>query len=116
EADLFCPNSVRINFTIYHNQADSLYDRPFLVWRYGPVEKDIYETYRVYGSDPIVEKHSQNPELKALNPFIENELKKDPFTLVNESHQEKYWQDNMKKIVGWRSDVPYSLENIERGK
>ncbi|MCC7667904.1 ABC transporter ATP-binding protein [Liquorilactobacillus satsumensis] len=20
EADLFCPNSVRINFTIYHNQ------------------------------------------------------------------------------------------------
>lgn len=97
-------------------QLTELYDRPFLVWRYGPVERDIYETYKVYGADPITE--SQNPysEYKFLDSFIVTELKKDPFELVNESHQEEYWEKHEKDIHGWRSNVEYSLDNVQFGK
>lgn len=104
-----------INQTYDKKWFDTVYDSPFLVWRYGPVEKDIYETYNIYGASPIIEKNEINPKFNRLNKFIIEKLKKDPFVLVNQSHQEKFWEDNKKEICGWRSDVKYSLDNIKLG-
>ncbi|KAF0468354.1 hypothetical protein GBP40_08420 [Pediococcus acidilactici] len=49
EADLFCPNSVQINFTIYQKFKRNRINRSkdFRIWRYvgmkGLVQKDIYQ-------------------------------------------------------------------------
>lgn len=65
-----------INQTYDKKWFDTVYDSPFLVWRYGPVEKDIYETYNIYGASPIIEKNEINPKFNRLNKFIIENLKK----------------------------------------
>lgn len=90
------------------------YDRPFLVWRYGPVEKDIYERYKVYGSDPILEKNNENENFRSLNDQIIKLLKESAFKLVRKSHEEPFWRDNEKNINGWRSDVEYTLADVAK--
>lgn len=92
----------------------STYDRPFLVWRYGPVEKDIYERYKVYGSDPILEKNNENENFRSLNDQIIKLLKESAFKLVRKSHEEPFWRDNEKNINGWRSDVEYTLADVAK--
>ncbi len=94
---------------------EEMYDKPFLVWRYGPVEEAVYETYKVFGSDPIVEFDEQEDEYKPLNEDIVNLLNKNPFDLVDKSHKEKYWKDHEPDIKGWRSDFEYDLETIKVG-
>lgn len=95
---------------------EEMYDKPFLVWRYGPVEEDVYETYKVFGSDPIVEFDEQEDEYKPLNEDIVNLLNENPFDLVDKSHKEKYWKDHEPDIIGWRSDFEYDLETIKVGQ
>ncbi|MBI0107686.1 Panacea domain-containing protein [Bombilactobacillus mellis] len=97
------------------DQLEELYNEPFMVWRYGPVEKSIYDRYKIYGSYPITEEHCVNKEFENLNQIILTLLKRDPFELVRETHSEEYWQKNKEKIKGWRSDVSYSLSNIKNG-
>lgn len=97
------------------NTIDQLYDSPFLVWRYGPVEKDIYEEYKVYGSDPITAAGANVAELEDLNNEILTLLQKDPFDLVEKSHQERFWEQHQSQIVGWRSDQAYALADILAG-
>lgn len=91
---------------------NSLYNEKFLVWRYGPVEKSIYEHYRIYGPDPITESHGVNKKFSVLNDQLIQLIKQDPFKLVDKSHNEKFWKDNKNKIDGWRSNVEYSLEEV----
>lgn len=93
-------------------QLQSIYDEPFLVWRYGPVVKSIYEKYKIYGSDPITEKGAQCSQLNVLNDEIIKLSHEDVFDLVNKSHLENYWKTNENKIVGWRSNVAYDLGDI----
>lgn len=97
------------------HQLDRMYDSPFLVWRYGPVEKNIYETYNVFVSDPIIESDIQVGELLVLNKTIIHELNENPFQLVNISRQELFWKRHESDIAGWRSNVTYSLDNIKTG-
>lgn len=91
----------------------NLYDTPFLVWRYGPVEKDVYDTYKIFGADPIIEDDVENKSLKPLNKVIVNNLKEDPFSLVNKSHREKYWAEHESDITGWRSNIEYTFKDIK---
>ena len=96
-------------------QLQDIYDEPFLVWRYGQVVKNIYEKYKIYGSDPITENDTQSPELNVLNSEIIKLSNEDVFDLVDKSHSEHYWKANENKIVGWRSNVAYSLGDIING-
>lgn len=91
------------------------YDEPFLVWRYGPVEKNIYEKYSIYGADPITDK--PNPidkysKISWLNEFIKSKLEISVFDMVKQTHLEKFWKDNSQKIDGWVSDIEYKLGDI----
>lgn len=96
-------------------QLQDIYDVPFLVWRYGPVVKNIYEKYKVYGSDPITENDNECQALSVLNDEIIKLSREDVFDLVDKSHMENHWKTNENKIVGWRSNVVYSLEDIVNG-
>ncbi|MDF7671835.1 hypothetical protein PT281_00855 [Lactobacillus sp. ESL0701] len=88
------------------------YNVPFQVWKYGPVVRSIYVQYSVYSSDPIIEDGVDTLELAPLNNDILSRLKEDPFELVNESHEEPFWQKNSKKIYRWTSNVEYSLKDV----
>lgn len=97
-----------------HKDIEAMYDRPFLVWRYGPVEKDIYEKYKIYGSDPILEKNDENKSLRSLNGQIIKLLRESAFKLVRESHKELFWREHEASINGWRSDVKYKLADVAK--
>lgn len=88
------------------------YDRPFEVWRYGPVEREIYEKYKVYGADPITERGTENSEYQGLNSVILQFLRRDPFELIHISHQEKLWRQHETYLIGWRSQIAYTLDDV----
>lgn len=91
---------------------EKTYNQPFEVWRYGPVEREIYEKYKVYGADPITERDVENPEYQVLNSVILQLLHRDPFELVRLSHQEDFWQQHESNIIGWRSRIAYTLSDV----
>lgn len=98
---------------IFSNEFfNNLYDEKFLVWRYGPVEKNIYEKYRVFGSSPINTNYDMIDDFNPLNEIIIGLLEQDTFDLVNKSHEEKYWKEHEKEINGWRSNIQYSLKDV----
>ena len=96
-------------------QLQDIYDVPFLVWRYGPVVQNIYEKYKIYGSDPITENDTQCPQLDILNNEIIRLSNENVFDLVDRSHAEAFWEKYENRIIGWRSNVAYSLEDIANG-
>ncbi|KOY78256.1 uncharacterized protein RZ75_12230 [Apilactobacillus kunkeei] len=101
-----------INKKFNEDFLNNMYNEKFLVWRYGPVEKSLYEHYRIYGPDPITESHDVNKELTVLDDKLIELIKKDPFDLVDKSHNEIFWKNNENKIDGWRSNVEYSLNEV----
>ncbi|TKN13789.1 hypothetical protein DVW83_14330 [Enterococcus sp. VV15] len=88
------------------------YDEQFLVWRYGPVVKDIYEEYSVYGASNIFEPKFQLEQYNNLNDIIDSLLQEKTSALVNQSHKHKRWFSNKQFIQFGRSDVPYNLEDL----
>lgn len=101
-----------INHRFSESALMRIYDKPFLVWRYGPVEKDIYDEYRIYGVDPIIEPNKSNSDFESLNEKIISLLEEDPFELVQQSHDETFWREHESAIDGWRSSVSYSLRDV----
>lgn len=93
-------------------KLEKIYDCPFRVWRYGPVVKEIYDSYRIYGANPIIEDERETILFQPLNDIIVYLLKENSFDLVNRSHQEKFWRKNEMHIIGWRSNIKYSLKDI----
>lgn len=89
-----------------------MYDVPFEVWKYGPVERSIYEEYKPYGASGILDKYEENQEMTFLNETVLKYLSEEPFDLVNESHRELFWKNHEKDITGWRSNVKYSFKNV----
>ncbi|WP_273722779.1 Panacea domain-containing protein [Leuconostoc mesenteroides] len=97
---------------IERSVLEQMYDEPFQVWRYGPVVRTVYEKYNIYSGSPIIEPGETQKSIEPLNSVIEIFLRKNPFELVNASHNELYWKQNKEKIIGWRSDVNYSISDI----
>lgn len=97
--------------------VNRFYDKKFLVWRYGPVVKDIYEEYQINGAEPLIE----TP--KVIDDFsdtrLENEIEKllneSIFKLVDISHTDEHWIKNEQQIDGWRSNVEYSIDDLKNG-
>lgn len=92
-----------------------MYDEPFLVWRYGPIVASIYDNYRIFGADPIVENDEPINEFRNLDDTIVQLLNENAFDLVNRSHQERFWRENESQIDGWRSNVAYRIRDIKKG-
>lgn len=91
---------------------NDMYNQPFYVWRYGPIERDTYEHYRIFLDDPITERYDLLDEFNPINNKLIELLNQDPFKLMNLSQQEKFFKDNEHEINGWRSNVAYPLSAI----
>lgn len=98
------------------NELVDLYDTPFYVWRYGPIEPRIYAQFKIYGSDAITELVEYHDRLKSLDAVILQLLTQNSFDLVEKSCQEAFWQARHTEIKHWRSDVAYSLADILTGQ
>ena len=106
-----------------------LYDEPFLVWYNGPTIKSIYEDYCKYGSDPITEAFTEQPDYMQFDKLILNLLYlifpqyhgfsnvitfpgKTILDLVAGLKQERFYQEHQDQIRGFRSNVKYTLDDI----
>ncbi|MBS9338989.1 hypothetical protein G6R29_05065 [Fructobacillus sp. M2-14] len=95
-------------------KIEELNQEPFFVWRYGPVSKAVYNHYHVYGAAAIVELNDEVAEFNCLNSYILELLRTNVFTLIKQTHKEKFWLENQVNIDGWRSNVIYPLEVITK--
>lgn len=96
------------------NELEKMYKEagPFLVWRYGPVNENIYNKFSKYGSTPILERGQIDKQFNNLNQSIIDMLKQNPFDLVEKSHQSSIWKNNENKIKYGRSNIPYQFEYL----
>lgn len=94
------------------DELEEIYNEPFLVWRYGPVVESIYEEYKKYGSTSILEDGILSIEYNDLNDFIETQLRRPAFDLVDESHTHSKWYENESKIKYGRSEIEYTIEDL----
>jgi uncharacterized phage-associated protein len=110
---LYFSLQIAVEEKIYKKEdLEKIYDCPFRVWRYGPVVQEIYDNYRIYGANPIIEDESEIILFQPLNSIIVSLLHEKPFDLVNKSHKERFWIENKEHIIGWRSNIKYSLKDI----
>ncbi len=93
---------------------EKMYDRPFLVWRYGPVVEDVYNEFSVYGATPILDDYTLVNELnnEKFNHEICDLLNQNVFKLVRESHQESFWKENESQIYFGRGNARYQLDDV----
>lgn len=91
-----------------------LYDAPFQVWRYGATNKIIYEKYKKYFSDVIIEDSKEYKRFDPLNDYIIALLQKDYLKLLDKTKENPFWQKHQNEIVGWRSNINYSLQDIAK--
>lgn len=101
------------NKLLNYNELLELYDQHFLVWRYGPVIPTIYKKYSLYSASPIMISGYYSQKLSPLDNAIEELLNTNPFRLVNQSHSEPFWKNHQREISGWRSEVEYTLKDVE---
>lgn len=102
------------------NNGKPLMNEEFQRWIYGPVMYSVYENFRYFGSDPILQligtyvyennnpflanyrefKPTQLPsEIRSLTKKVFNSLiDMDPFKLVKYTHQENLWSEYVKDI------------------
>ncbi|APU45114.1 hypothetical protein HC011_09145 [Limosilactobacillus fermentum] len=95
---------------------EEMYDRPFLVWRYGPVVEDVYNEFSVYGATPILDDYTLVNELdkEGFNYEICDLLNQNVFKLVQESHQESFWRENESQILFGRGNARYQLDDVRK--
>lgn len=89
-----------------------MYDKPFYIWRYGPVIPKIYRKYRIYGASSIIEKGKQNNKYSIFDKSIIKLLHEEPHLLIDESRKHNHWLSNRNKIIKGISNVKYSLDQI----
>lgn len=94
----------------------ALYDRPFLVWRYGPVVENVYNEFSVYGATPILDDYPLVKELDnaKFNCKIGDLLKQNIFKLVQASRQDRFWQARERQIVLGRGTAQYQLNDLKK--
>lgn len=89
-----------------------MYDKPFYVWRYGPVIPKIYRKYRIYRASSIIDKGKRNSKYSIFDESIIKLLHEEPHSLIDESRKHTHWLSNKDKIIKGTSNIKYSLNNI----
>lgn len=108
----FVLKKAKENEILTTEQLEEIYDEPFQVWAYGPVVRGQYNRFREFSSAPIIGEFEKTDEYNILNDYINNYINKNVFDLVDSSHEIPFWKDNADRIVGFTSNVSYSLGDI----
>lgn len=103
----------------------------FAKWKYGPVQREVYQTFKFNGSEPISELGTEiylnNNEFSTKEPILEKERLPDPncfnkliysliqksaSNLINLTHRDKSWKEYEKKIMQ-HSSLEYKNDEIK---
>lgn len=73
-------------------------------WDFGPVNREVYDSYKQYGKGIIDSNQLDNininePERKLVNFIVENYIKFDAFTLSAMTHMEKPWRETQRNDI-----------------
>jgi uncharacterized phage-associated protein len=73
-------------------------------WDFGPVNREVYDTYKQYGKSIIDSNQSDNvyinePERKLVDFIVENYIKFDAFALSTMTHMEEPWQKTQRNNI-----------------
>lgn len=82
----------------------------FEVWAYGPVEVNVYRTYKPYGSCYIVSDICQCPQYQFLDEIIDELIETEVFSLVDESCTHPFWTATFQNKN--TTTVRYSLADL----
>lgn len=83
----------------------------FEAWAYGPVEVNIYRTYKPYGSCYIVSGETcQYPRYQFLDDIIDELIETEVFSLVDESCTHPFWKTTFQKQNA--TDIRYNLADL----
>lgn len=105
------------------NYHVSLIDGSFSKWQYGPVQKEVYRTFRDNGASPITSEYAnayfdetgkfqtQTPEIenisddkkKSLKSFAIKLLKMPAWKLVGLTHRDPSWYNYKSKIMNYEA-------------
>ena len=104
----------------------------FSKWQYGPVQKNVYRTFRDYGASPITNEYSdayfdklgqfriQTPEMKSIDNNVRDVLKSlvlkllriPVWKLVDLTHKDPSWCNYKDEIMEYQAS-DYRNEEIE---
>lgn len=82
----------------------------FEAWAYGPVELNVYRTYKPYGSCYIVSDTCQYPQYQFLDDIIDELIETEVFSLVDESCTHPFWKATVQNKN--TTTVRYSLADL----
>lgn len=103
----------------------------FSKWQYGPVQKNVYRTFRDYGASPITNEYTdayfdklrqfktQTPEMKNIDEHVRDVLKKlvlklliiPVWKLIDLIHEDPSWFNYKDEIMDYRAS-DYNNEEI----
>ncbi|RKW18347.1 MAG: hypothetical protein D8B54_02225 [Catonella sp.] len=82
----------------------------FEAWAYGPVEVNVYRTYKPYGSCYIVSDTCQYPQYQFLDDIIDELIETEVFSLVDESCTHPFWETTFQNKNA--TNIRYSLADL----
>jgi len=93
--------------------VENVYETPFEAWLYGPVNRKVYQLYKRYGRLGIRDEGICEREYEVFNEFIVNNLSRNAFDMVRDSHNKLTWSRNEPKIRSGSGKVIYNLEDLK---
>ncbi|PAF52001.1 type II toxin-antitoxin system antitoxin SocA domain-containing protein [Helicobacter sp. 13S00477-4] len=91
-------------------------DKDFQAYQWGPVIREVYYNYSIFGSNPLnglVEIKQDLPlnehYKRIIDSIIKESIKLRPWELVQKSHQSKAWQKIYDEGRGDKEEIPFYL-------
>lgn len=110
----------------YYKQTNKyLFKEPFVAWQFGPVERDVYFEYYMYGAAPIqIRPESisiieiKDDDKRIIDRVFDDYAKETVFNLVQETHKQGCaWDRKFQNGSGARAEIPFDYieEDIVQG-
>jgi uncharacterized phage-associated protein len=87
-----------------HHDGKKLFEDEIEAWRFGPVIRDIYDLYKEFSANPIVEQvdkkyavYLKQEDREFMNEFLGEFMDYSASSLVNMIHHERPWQEAFDK-------------------
>lgn len=101
-----------LSLVIFNKKA---FNENIFAWDYGPVVREAYDTYKIYGKNEIIisEKINLSKGLeKIINLVIEFYGKFSPAKLINLTHEENPWKNTIKNEVINEEDIKLYFKKV----
>lgn len=116
----------------------SLFNEKIAKWQYGPVIREVYDEFRVYGysqinsprkigrfildssNELVIDEQQFSPEIidlerkEVINEVIDKLIIRDAFSLVDKTHRELSWKNYEKAIMSRLNSLFYTDEEIKK--